>query len=474
MRRTARQGKPQYCRTCIDATGNRVPMKGHANKCPMRGKRFPDEPSDPPNVNIQMNINEHNVDSSPPFPPFPWSLPSTPSAQSPSVVSPSAASLPQEFIPQDDATRTSPEEDFILNRIFSLFPADVSIPLSPSPSPPSASTIDSTVNSSGLIVPLTPPSRSFLSAGSPLSLSPVTHMPEPDGTTDGLTINGNDMGVLDADFDMSEFLCSVTPLGSEMQHGIYTEWAPELPMLGSMCGAPSPAPPIASSTNGTVGDAVSLGAPDPPLLLRSIMTQAEGIVPTSADISVSGFPEHAAQGSSSVVTIPDHTTPKASGIRKFSHETAIATRKQKMKAYSFIEQATRRTNEHSRIGLNIMKQIFALDVKTAPFILIYICRPESILDRQGEIHSYISENLREVLGDTAATFLHDLHQKVVGFCHAERRQKVNLAINLNLKVERKMRQRAQERVSELEAKMAQRDRELEAARITAAARPAEA
>ncbi|KAI8974548.1 hypothetical protein BD414DRAFT_498026 [Trametes punicea] len=143
-------------------------------------------------------------------------------------------------------------------------------------------------------------------------------------------------------------------------------------------------------------------------------------------------------------------------IRKFSLN-AMSFQQKKLKEYAFMTVVKQRTNEHSRMGRNILNYVHILDQKTAPFIILYIARPESVCHSKGRVFTIMSENLARVLGDG---FLEDLHEKVMDFVHEQSSRSAGVATDINFEVERKRR-------LELEKENAELRRELKRARTTA-------
>ncbi|KAJ3011479.1 hypothetical protein NUW54_g2159 [Trametes sanguinea] len=99
-----------------------------------------------------------------------------------------------------------------------------------------------------------------------------------------------------------------------------------------------------------------------------------------------------------------------------------------------------------------MEKILILEKKTAPFILLYIARPESVCDAQGRVFSHMSLNLHEILGES---FLNDIHEKVMNYVHAQLGQSLNLAIDLNVRAEQARRRRAEDENVALRQEVAQ-------------------
>ncbi|KAI0778785.1 hypothetical protein BD413DRAFT_117857 [Trametes elegans] len=132
-------------------------------------------------------------------------------------------------------------------------------------------------------------------------------------------------------------------------------------------------------------------------------------------------------------------------------DSGITKCKRKVREYTFLEDTDRRKKEHSRMGINIENQCRLLDSKTAPFILLYISRPESVDHGQGGVHWYMSPNLTEMLGED---FLTNVHRQVVCATSKRKGENISRAININFEVERKRQQRAELELATLQEEVA--------------------
>ncbi|KAJ8481153.1 hypothetical protein ONZ51_g6192 [Trametes cubensis] len=142
-----------------------------------------------------------------------------------------------------------------------------------------------------------------------------------------------------------------------------------------------------------------------------------------------------------------HTPPMTPVRQPPPQSQAMAYPHKKVpKIYSFLQESKLRTNEHSRMGTGIWHYVHALDQKTAPFIILYIARPESVCHANGKVFHFMSKNLTEVLGDT---FLESLHNKVMDFVHEQVAQRTSVAESINFVAEKKRRQELERENEEL-------------------------
>ncbi len=88
-------------------------------------------------------------------------------------------------------------------------------------------------------------------------------------------------------------------------------------------------------------------------------------------------------------------------------------------------------------------------------------RPESICQKNGTAVTFISNNLRAILGDT---FLDDIHDQVAQGAHDNTAQ---TARDTNMQVERLRQEKKAEELRRQEAEIAQKAAEAEAAKLRA-------
>ncbi|KAI0370902.1 hypothetical protein BV20DRAFT_1112876 [Pilatotrama ljubarskyi] len=108
---------------------------------------------------------------------------------------------------------------------------------------------------------------------------------------------------------------------------------------------------------------------------------------------------------------------------------------------TFIENSTARTKAHSKRMAVLIKKAVALNVVTRPYILVYCSRPESVGHQNGKAISFISSNLKQILGEG---FVQELHRKVANTARNVATD-AQIALQTNLEVERLRQEREQEK-----------------------------
>ncbi|KAG6807991.1 hypothetical protein H0H92_005743 [Tricholoma furcatifolium] len=78
---------------------------------------------------------------------------------------------------------------------------------------------------------------------------------------------------------------------------------------------------------------------------------------------------------------------------------------------SYIEDDLARSKRHSERCLRIKNSLKKLDARCRPYIFFYAARPESILVRNGRAQIFMSQAMRDAIGDNADDFGRDLHAK---------------------------------------------------------------
>ncbi|TFK79060.1 hypothetical protein K466DRAFT_606432 [Polyporus arcularius HHB13444] len=128
---------------------------------------------------------------------------------------------------------------------------------------------------------------------------------------------------------------------------------------------------------------------------------------------------------------------------------------------SFIASSSSRTKAHSKRAQVLLRKALAINSVTRPYVLLYIARPESICQKNGTAVTFISNNLRAILGDT---FLDDIHEQVAQGAHDNTAQ---TARDTNMQVERLRQEKKAEELRRQEAETAQKAAEAEAAKLRA-------
>ncbi|CDO70092.1 hypothetical protein BN946_scf184806.g19 [Trametes cinnabarina] len=106
----------------------------------------------------------------------------------------------------------------------------------------------------------------------------------------------------------------------------------------------------------------------------------------------------------------------------------------------FIDNSKARAKAHNKRARVLVKKAVALNTVSKPYLLVYCSRPESVCHKNGVASSFMSDNLKAILG---ADFMQNLHQMVVDGTH-NALSNAQLALRTNLEVERLRREKEEE------------------------------
>ncbi|KAJ3006837.1 hypothetical protein NUW54_g3783 [Trametes sanguinea] len=107
---------------------------------------------------------------------------------------------------------------------------------------------------------------------------------------------------------------------------------------------------------------------------------------------------------------------------------------------TFIDNPKARAKAHNKRARVLVKKALALNTVSQPYLLIYCSRPESVCHKNGVASSFISDNLKRIVGPN---FLQDLHKMVVDGTH-NALSNAQMALQTNLEVERLRREKEEE------------------------------
>ncbi|KAJ2991867.1 hypothetical protein NUW54_g8078 [Trametes sanguinea] len=107
---------------------------------------------------------------------------------------------------------------------------------------------------------------------------------------------------------------------------------------------------------------------------------------------------------------------------------------------TFVENPKARTKTHNKRARVLMKKAMALNVVSKPYLLVYCARPESVCHKNGVAITFISDNLKPIVG---ADFVRNLHAMVMQGTH-NALSNAQVALQTNLEVERLRREKEEE------------------------------
>ncbi|CDO72431.1 hypothetical protein BN946_scf184977.g131 [Trametes cinnabarina] len=107
---------------------------------------------------------------------------------------------------------------------------------------------------------------------------------------------------------------------------------------------------------------------------------------------------------------------------------------------TFVENPKARTRTHNKRARVLVKKAMALNVVSKPYLLVYCARPESVCHKNGIAVTFISDNLKRIVG---ADFIQNLHVTVMKGTH-DALSTAQVALQTNFEVERLRREKEEE------------------------------